>query len=829
MFCVVSICILLLVIAPIWTAGQAAKAASAGEVWDRVLVCWDGGVEGLRSLGAMACENPRIKALVESFPGVLESIQTGEWASPEIESVRLPQGMPADEAKRLFSSMPGVRYVEMDATVSAGLVSRDPYYSKQWFLPHIGAERAWDAGRGNTGVVVAVVDTGVDASHPDLSGRVLQGYDFVYGSPDALDVYGHGTHVAGIIAASGDNGAGVAGLAWNVRLLPVKVLDNNGNGNYSDLIAGIRYAADNGAAVINMSLGGGARSQALQEAVDYARAKGCSVVAAAGNNASGSLSYPAACNGVISVGATDEMDRRASFSNWGNGLDLVAPGKSIYSDYPGGRYTSMSGTSMATPEVSGAFALLRSYKPGLSPTEYERRILESAQDLGATGYDATFGWGLLQVDKALGLQAQNPSPNGYDGGAWYFAEGYTGSGFDTYLLLENPASEASAARLDLFGPQGHAGGLDINIGAQARLTVRLNDLVAPGDVAARVSLPEGSQVVAQRSMYFNYRGITGGHTARGCEASTAWYFAEGYTGTGFDTYLLVFNPQTDTAAVDISFMTPEGIRNSSLDVPPLTRQTVRVNDILPGAEVGMKLCSDRPVIAERAMYFNSNGRTGGSDSMGASGLSREWYFAEGYTGGDFDEWLLMANPSNQEVTATVGFQRSDGVIFERELTVKATSRTTIHVDEVPGLEDAQVSATITASAPGLVAERAMYFTYNGGMGTVDGGHAAGGTAAPSSHWLIPEGYTGQGFESWILISNLEDEALTVGVDLYGEDGSQIHRDYRIEAHSRFTLKENDLMPGQGVSAEVGSPEGTRLVVEGAFYFLFHGDIDDGSS
>jgi hypothetical protein len=274
-------------------------------------------------------------------------------------------------------------------------------------------------------------------------------------------------------------------------------------------------------------------------------------------------------------------------------------------------------------------------------------------------------------------------------------------------------------------------------------------------------------------------------------------------------------------------MTPDGRNFASMEVPPLARRTLRVNDVLPGAEMGIKVSSDRPVVTERSMYFDCDGRTGGSAAAGAPRLSTQWYFAEGYTGGDFDEWLLMANPSDEDVTAAASFQRNDGTVFEQQVTVAANSRATIHVDEIPGLEDAQVSAQITASAPGLVAERAMYFTYYGGMGKVDGGHAAGGATSPSSRWNVAEGFTGGGFESWILIANLEDHAVTVKVQLFGEQ-SMVEREYTVEAHSRFTVRENDLLPGQGVSAQVTALDDSRLVVEGAFYFRYGNGIDDGS-
>jgi hypothetical protein len=552
------------------------------------------------------------------------------------------------------------------------------------------------------------------------------------------------------------------------------------------------------------------------------------LVAAAGNDALNSLSYPAACEGVISVGATDEQDRLASFSNYGEGLDLVAPGTSIYSDVPNGRYAYKSGTSMSTPQVSGAFALLRSYEPALSVAEAEQRMLLSARDLGPSGYDLSYGWGLLRVDKAMGLNDETPGNSKSMGGEMFFAEGYTGDGFDTYILLVNPAVQSSMVRLELFGAQGMTAALDVEIAPRARLTLRLNDLVPPGEVATRISVPEGSGIVAQRSMYFNYQGIDGGHTSQACPVSKTWYFAEGYTGPGYDTYLLIFNPQNETANVDISMMTSGGVVNSGMNIPPLARRTMRLNDIQPGAEMAMGISSDQPVVAERAMYFNSGGRDDGSAAPGATDLSEEWYFAEGYTGGDFDEWILLANPSDCTVSATATFQRGDGVTVEHNLELRPYSRATIHVDEITGLADTEVSAVVKASSPGIVAERSMYFSKNGSMGVIDGGHATGGATNPASYWLIPEGYTGSGFESWILVSNVEDEAVTVGVDIYGESGAHVHRDYRIEAHSRFTVKENDLLPGEGVSAEITAPDGTRLVVEGSFYFLYRNGIDGGS-
>jgi len=780
-------------------------------------------LESLLSANGLA-ESAR-KAL-QAMPGLFESLRDAAWAAPDLQSVSLRDGLSIEKAKRVISALPGVRYVEDDTVVKAESFSGDPYYDKQWYLSRIGAPAAWESGTLGEGITVAVVDSGVAASHPDLSGRVERGHDFVDDDEDASDAYGHGTHVAGIVAATGDNGVGVAGMAWRARVLPVRVLDGSGYGYYSDIIAGIRYAADHGARVINLSLGGAAYSQALQEAVDYARSKGCVLVAAAGNNGQDSLSYPAACEGVLAVGATDPEDRPASFSNRGEELDLVAPGVAIYSAYPESRYASLSGTSMAAPQVSGAVALLLSREPGLSAEEAESRLTGSARDLCDRGRDAYSGWGMLRVDGALGLNVK-PS-DGSDKGL-YFAEGYTGPGFDTYLLLENPGTEPEDATLEFFGNGGPVSSTQVNVPGRSRTTLHLNRMVPAGDVSVRVSTREGSRIRAQRSMYFDYHGIEDGHTTGASGVSRQWYFAEGYTGSGFDTYLLVLNPQKETAHLDLDLMTPEGNARHAVEVPPLSRRTVRINDLLPGAEVAMVVSSDIPVVAERAIYFDLSERSGGSVAMGAQAAAEEWCFAEGYTGGEFDTWLLLANPSPSPVTAIASFQRGDGVILERKVTLQPRSRATVHIDEIPGLENAEVAAKVRADYPGVVAERAMYFIYVGSFGTAGGGHAAMGAVAPSSYWLIPEGYTGPGFESWVLVSNLEDKSVVVEVTVMGESGAEASREYVLSPHARLSVRENDLLAGEGVSAEVSAPGGERLVVEGAFYFRYGDGIDGGSN
>ncbi len=820
--------LLVFILTPSSLFTKASAAAAPVSQPRRLIVAWDSTYRSQATGAPASALSPRagerLAPLLQAWPGVEETVASAPLVAPNTQSLQIPDTLSTERAQQLIQTLEGVRMVEPDVPAAIDVTSSDPLYGQQWFLPHVGAEDAWSLELGSRDLIVAVVDTGVDASHPDLAGRVLEGYDFVNKDTTTADDHGHGTHVAGIIAASGEDGTGVAGMAWRIRILPVKVLDAQGSGYYSDIIAGIRYAADQGAAVINLSLSGGASSAILQEAVDYARSRGSLLVAAAGNDALDSLGYPAACRGVTSVGAVDENDVSATFSNRGEGLDLVAPGLDIYSDYKGKGFASMSGTSMAAPQVAGAAALLLSLYPNWGIDQVEQRLYSTARDLGKSGYDLDTGWGLLQVGQALGYV----KPAEVSGGSLYFAEGYTGPGFDTYALLENPGGDVARAALCFYSPQGPSSTLDVDIPPRSRLTLHLNELVPAGDVSTRIILPEGSPVRAQRSMYFNYRGIGGGHTSFAVSPSNTWYFAEGYTGAGYDTYLLLFNPQSEAAQVAVDWITPDGASAQSVTVPPLARRTVRVNDYLSNSEVATSLSSDHPIVAERAMYFDSSGRTGGSDTAGATAPAREWYFAEGYTGGGFDEWLLLLNPGDTEVRGQVSFLRSDGVTVKQDLLMQPRSRSTIHVDSVAGLEDAEVSATVEVSSPGIVAERAMYFTTQIASGTVDGGHVAMGATSPDNHWLLPEGYTGDGFESWILIVNLDDQAVDVHVNLFGDDGEVVQRDFQVMPHSRYTVRENDLLPGRGVSAEITAPAGTRLVVEGAYYFHLPAGIDDGN-
>lgn len=321
----------------------------------------------------------------------------------------------------LLSANPLIEYIGPNYIAHIAGEPNDPAWWRQWDMRQIGMETAWDQAKGEN-IVIALIDTGVDASHPELAGRLLAGYDFANDDGDPGDDNGHGTHVAGILAAVGDNGIGIAGMAWQAKILPLKVLDAKGDGSYFNIIRAIRYAADHGARIINLSLGGSFSDPNLQEAARYARTRGCLVVAAAGNQG-GALLYPAAYDEVLAVAATDDRQRRPSYSNYGAEVDLAAPGGTqsagIYSLAPSGGYTTLFGTSMAAPHVSGLAALIWSAASALTADQVAGIMKETALKVGtmpynAAGWNQELGYGLINalaaLQRAQQFQAPTPTP-----------------------------------------------------------------------------------------------------------------------------------------------------------------------------------------------------------------------------------------------------------------------------------------------------------------------------------------------------------------------------------------------------------------------------------
>lgn len=376
---------------------------------------------------------------------------TGHLGLGNIYRIRLDveAGASLEAALAAYRSRPDVEYAERNPIVSICAVPNDRLYADQWALSKIHAAEAWDTCRGSSEVIVAVIDTGVDYNHPDLQGNLwineaegkgllgidddgngyvddIHGFNFAYGDNNPIDDHGHGTHVAGTIAAVGNNGIDIAGVCWAARIMPVKILDAKGEGSAADAVPAIYYAVANGADIISGSWGGAETSNALRDAIAYAHDQGVIVVAAAGNNASGSPYFPAAYPEVIAVAATDASDHRWYLSNYGDWVDIAAPGQNVISllaTVPGkpireGVISTRSGTSMSAPHVSGACALLLAANPLL-------RCDELPQILAATGDPIQAGTcaSNARLNVANALRAVIPSEGTIRMDRAYYSEG----------------------------------------------------------------------------------------------------------------------------------------------------------------------------------------------------------------------------------------------------------------------------------------------------------------------------------------------------------------------------------------------------------------------
>ena len=314
----------------------------------------------------------------------------------------------ARQAYDALKRNPNIEFVEYDYLMTISLTPNDPNYSSQVYLPYMNTPAAWDITTGNRDVKVAVLDTGINTTNTDMKNINVSGYNVIAGTTNYADDHGHGTMVTSVIAAQMNNAFGFAGIAPDVSFLSVKVMSSSGTGTYSDMIKGIEYAVNQGASVINMSIGGRTASSALQLAVKNAVDKGVTIVAAAGNENASSISYPAAYPEVIGVGAIDIYGNKMSFSNTGTGLTIMAGGSArvaTFTDF----ISTATGTSFASPYVAGLVALMYSANPSITPTLVMDSISQTAKDLGPAGYDTTFGYGVVDMGKALGLISGAPT------------------------------------------------------------------------------------------------------------------------------------------------------------------------------------------------------------------------------------------------------------------------------------------------------------------------------------------------------------------------------------------------------------------------------------
>lgn len=324
-----------------------------------------------------------------------------------VQIVSVPAGMNPKKLISQLASAEGdkIDFAETDDLLPPSFLPNDPYFPNEWHLAQINTPLAWDTTNGS-GTIIAIADTGVDQTHPDLAANLVPGWNLYDSTGDTSDVYGHGTAVAGAAAAVGNNGTGVAGVAYGAKIMPLRVSDTNGNAYYSIIANAIAYAADNGAKVINVSYQAGG-SQTVQRAARYMFNKNGLVVISEGNTG-GDSGYRNS-QYIISVSATDNYDLKTSWSTYGNDVDVAAPGQAIWSTARGGGVGAWSGTSFSAPITSGVLTLIWSANPDLSASQVQDVLFKSAADFGTSGWDQSYGWGRVDAGKAVEI-AKNTTP-----------------------------------------------------------------------------------------------------------------------------------------------------------------------------------------------------------------------------------------------------------------------------------------------------------------------------------------------------------------------------------------------------------------------------------
>ena len=747
---------------------------------------------------------------------------------PDMELLKL-KGISVDDALAELRSSRLVESASPNYIRSINFVPNDPDFDKQWNFndPAQGGDihmvQAWDIERGgNTGVVVAVVDSGVAyrtggvyKQCPDLAAtNFVQGYDFVNNDEFADDDNGHGTHVCGTIAQSTNNGAYVAGVAFNCSIMPVKVMDSSGKGTDEDIIKGIKFAADNGANVINMSLGGYGANPLLEDAVNYAASKGLVICASTGNDGREEIYYPAAYSECMAVGATNRSKVRASYSNYGNEIDVVAPGGQGPSDWiwqvtyaTAGDHNSpfvpkgMDGTSMACPHVAGLAALIKSHNPTWTRMDIRTAIEKTCRDLGTTGWDEETGWGFIDAAAALGAPRPKPATE------WYLAEGSTNGGFETWVLIQNPGETGTTAQVTYMTPAGEIPGPSVSLAPKSRVSINVADTV-PNEWSVSSKVTANDPIIVERSCYWNNR--QGGHESIGVtNPSSTWYLAEGSTNGGFETWILLQNPNNVNATAQLTFLTAAGeVPGPSVPLGPKSRVSVNVaNYVRDQWSVSTKITADGLVIAERSMYWNN--RQGGHDSIGVTASSTTWYLAEGTTNGGFETWVLVMNPGDLQAVAQVTYMTPAGEKPGPTLALAPGTRRSISVaDTVPN--EWSVSTTVTSDVP-VIAERAVYWNHR-----IEG-HESIGATVPAKTWYLAEGSTNGGFETWVLIQNPLTTGTSIQVSYMTTSGEAPGPSFAIGPKSRVSINVADAVPGQwSVSTKVTATE--PVIVERSMYW-----------
>ncbi|MEW6554173.1 MAG: DUF5719 family protein [Actinomycetota bacterium] len=419
--------------------------------------------------------------------------------------------------------------------------------------------------------------------------------------------------------------------------------------------------------------------------------------------------------------------------------------------------------------------------------------------------------------KDLPYATRQPEPSP-PASTYFFAEGTTRDGFEEWLCIQNAGEEETTVTITYMLETGINVDQVLPVPAHSRMTVNVNEAVGPEhDVSARVAAD--GFIVAERPMYFRYgpAGWTGGHCVIGARnTSRRWFFAEGTTRGGFAEYLTLQNPSDEVAHVDITYVLGGGTTvPGALDIAPRSRATVDVNSAVgPEQDVSLVVESDTAVVAERPMYFDYRGMTGGHCEVGSTSLSQSWYFAEGCTRSGFDTYICLQNPFAVDAVANLTFVLEDGTTVPQPVPVPATSRQTLRVNDVVG--PGRDVSTVVESDSLLLVERPMYFLYGG---TWPGGHVAAGVRAPKNTWFFAEGTTRAGFQEWLSLQNPGEVDANVTLSLLLDGGTVRDVGVSVPAHSRTTVAVHAIVePERDISVVVKSDR--AIVAERPMYFLY---------
>ncbi|MBN1290046.1 MAG: DUF11 domain-containing protein [Actinobacteria bacterium] len=561
-----------------------------------------------------------------------------------------------------------------------------------------------------------------------------------------------------------------------------------------------------------------------------------------------SLTKSATPSGTLDRGQTVTYTLEAE--NTGN---LVATGCSIkdslpaYTDYIAGS-TTLNGTAVpdaggTTPLVSG-MSVGSAGQPAGTIGVSKKAVVTFRVQLSADlpqGSPVKNTATLSSVGSSpVEASCVNPSRPSAPGSSFYFAEGYTGEGFQEYLCVGNPNEDPATVNVDYLFTDGTVESAVYEVPGQSRFTVDVNEAVGDGrEVSMRLE-SISSKLIAERPMYFNYNGTwSGGHDVIGATtAGQQWYFAEGYTGPGFEEYACVLNPGDAPAGLTFNFQTLESgeVVKTGYSVPAHSRSTFKINDVLGSdRQSSLRIDSDHPVVAERPMYFEYSGPggykswTGGHCVMGAQSLSREYHFAEGTTrsvpeDGEFQAWLTLQNPNPDTITVGAIYQLGEGQGENvlRTYTVDPGRRSTVYIPDEVGLNK-DVSITLESGSE-FLAERPMYFNYRGRWA---GGHCIIGVPAAGTAWYLAEGYTGPGFEEWLTLQNPGDENATVQITYFSQESvASETKTVTVPAGTRKTLYVND-SAGANLQLSTGILSDKPVVVERPMYFSFNGVWNGG--